>query len=118
MDPGTLRTGVDRPASILGQIARHIKTKFGTKKFAYRVCGVGSGHGAHRRPEDFRTLMYESRPIEKNPTFPQGVCIKGERFLPARFNTILLMQFQQSFLQWFSKSVYWLCKATTEKYRD
>ena len=72
MDPGTLRTGVDRPASILGQIARHMKTKFGTKKFAYRVCGVGSGHGAHRRPEDFRTLMYESRPIKKQPYVSAG----------------------------------------------
>lgn len=80
MDPGTLRTGVDRPASILGQIACHMEAKFGTKKFAYRVCGVGSGHGAHRRPEDFRTLMYESRPIKNNPAFPQGLAIL-KRFL-------------------------------------
>ena len=40
-------------------------------------------------------------------------------FSPARsfFNTILLMQFQQSFLQYFSKSVYWLYRVATEKCR-
>ena len=43
---------------------------------------------------------------------------KAGDYSPARtFNTIHLMQFQQSLLRYASKSVYWLHRATTGKYR-